>query len=198
LITIYKTSFLNPIVTILIPMEAIPGKKTYNATQGNLPVRPLKLWTDTSRAEDVRIEIIPLIDVIFCILTFFILAAVGYSRQQAINLDLPKADTGTPQMREMLIVSLDDFGQVYVEQNRVTTRSELYKDINQYHRSNPTGLMVLQASAGASYDEVIQVLDVLRQVGGDRVALATLPKQGETPNEVTPAPSPLELPSPSN
>lgn len=197
-------------------MEAIPGKKTYNATPVNLPVRPLKLWTDTSRAEDVRIEIIPLIDVIFCILTFFILAAVGYSRQQAINLDLPKAETGTPQMREMLIVSLDDFGQVYVEQNRVTTRSELYKDINQYHRNNPTGLMVLQASAGASYDEVIQVLDVLRQVGGDRVALATLPKQGEAPPEVTPAPAtlptspspgatgdspleaPIELPEPSN
>jgi biopolymer transport protein ExbD len=197
-------------------MEAIPGKKTYNSTKTNLPVRPMKLWTDTSRTEDVRIEIIPLIDVIFCILTFFILAAVGYSRQQAINLDLPTAETGTPQMQEMLIVSLDDFGQVYVEQDRVTTRNELYQNINQYHQENPGGLMVLQASASASYDEVIQVLDVLREVGGDRVALATLPKQGGTPTETTPAPAtipnlpspgatednplnaPIELPEPSN
>jgi biopolymer transport protein ExbD len=137
--------------------------------------RPIKLWQDEhSHQSDVRIEIIPLIDVIFCILTFFILGAVGLSRQQAISLDLPKASTGTPQMREMLIVSLDDFGQVYVEQQLVT-RNQLYEAIKNYHQFNPNGLMVLNASRTSSYNEVIQVLDMLRQVGGDRVALATLP-----------------------
>jgi biopolymer transport protein ExbD len=46
--------------------------------------------------QNVHIEILPLIDVIFCILTFFILAAVGLTRQQAIDLDLPAANTGAP------------------------------------------------------------------------------------------------------
>ncbi|MFM8004040.1 MAG: ExbD/TolR family protein, partial [Dolichospermum sp.] len=46
-------------------------------------------------AEDVQIQIIPLIDVVFCILTFFLLAALQFTRQQAINVDLPKASTGT-------------------------------------------------------------------------------------------------------
>ncbi|MDJ0730896.1 MAG: biopolymer transporter ExbD, partial [Crocosphaera sp.] len=82
--------------------------------------RPLKLWQDASSQQEVRIEILPMIDVIFCILTFFILGAVGLSRQQAISLNLPKAASGTPQMREMLVVSLDDFGQVYVEKQLVT------------------------------------------------------------------------------
>ncbi|NER08197.1 MAG: biopolymer transporter ExbD, partial [Okeania sp. SIO3C4] len=36
--------------------------------------RPLRLWQDNPNAPEVRIEIVPLIDVIFCILTFFILA----------------------------------------------------------------------------------------------------------------------------
>ncbi|MFW6360073.1 MAG: ExbD/TolR family protein, partial [Chroococcales cyanobacterium] len=139
----------------------------------------MKLWLDTSKGEEVRIEIIPLIDVIFCILTFFILAAVGFSRQQAIGLNLPKANTGTAQMQEMLIVSLDDFGQVYVEKEPVSTRQQLYEAIQNYHQFNPAGLMVLHASRSASYDEVIQVLDILREVGGDRVALATLPGGGE-------------------
>ncbi len=178
-------------------MQAVPGKKTPN-TKNNLPVRPLKLWADTSRTEDIRIEIIPLIDVIFSILIFFILSAVGYSRQQAINLDLPKANTGTAQMQEMLIVSLDDFGQVYVEQDSVVTRNDLYQRINQYHQNNPAGLMVLQASASASYDEVIQVLDVLREVGGDRVALATLPKAGTVPAPIETTPAPPTMPSSPN
>ncbi|NEO27055.1 MAG: biopolymer transporter ExbD, partial [Kamptonema sp. SIO4C4] len=136
------------------------------------------------------IEIIPLIDVIFCILTFFILAAVGFSRQQAISLDLPKASTGALQMREMLIVSLDGFGQVYVEQQPVNSQNQLYQAVENYFVTRPDGLMVLYASKEARYNEVIQVLDILKEVGGDRVALATLPEGTEAPD--TP-PSPENL-----
>jgi len=140
---------------------------------------------------EVRIEIIPLIDVIFCILTFFILAALGLTRQQAINLDLPKASTGAPQMREMLVVSIDQVGQTYVEKEPVT-RDQLKGILLNYRRSQPDGLMVLNASQLVSYNEVIQVLDLLRSVGGDRVALATqpatAPQAAETPSILPPPP----------
>lgn len=140
-----------------------------------------------SPSEDVRIEIIPLIDVIFCILTFFILAAVGLTRQQAIDLDLPNASTGDPLppqgigaqalQRERLYVSVDAIGQVYIDQQPVTLNL-LYDVLLQHQQVSPEGLIVLYASRDARYEDVIQVLDLLRSVGGDRVALATLP--GET------------------
>lgn len=151
------------------------------------PVRPFRLWQDNGGNQDVRIELIPLIDVIFCILTFFILAAVNFSRQQAISLDLPQAKTGTPQMREMLVVSLDDLGQVYVEQQLVS-RTQLSQSIENYQQSNPSGLMVLYAAKNATYREVVEILDILREVGGDRVALATLPKDNQSPNNPTTIP----------
>lgn len=158
------------------------------------PTRPLLLWQDSAQAKDeVRIEIIPLIDVIFCILTFFILGAVGLSRQQAINLDLPKASTSVPQMREMFVVSLDDLGQLYVDKDPVQ-QSELHNAVKNYHQYNPSGLIVLNASRNASYNDVIQLLDLLRQVGGDRVALATIPGN---PQENTFAPNGLGSPPPS-
>lgn len=138
-----------------------------------------------SPSEEVRIEIIPLIDVIFCILTFFILAAVGLTRQQAINVDLPAASTGTPQMREMLIVSIDPIGQPYIEQEPVT-EDQLYQVLQEYEQQSPDGLMVLYASRLASYDDVVRVLDLLRSVGGDRVALATLPDSSAQPGQITP------------
>lgn len=135
--------------------------------------------------EEVRIEIIPLIDVIFCILTFFILAAVGLTRQQAITVDLPKVSTGAAQMREMLIVSINTVGQIYVEKELVLTRQQLRQQLLKYRAENPTGLLVLYASKQALYEDVVQVLDVLREVGGDRVALATLPSAAElSPNSV--------------
>jgi len=167
--------------------EAVKRKKKKRAVAIPLNARPLRLWLDASNTQEVRIEIIPLIDVIFCILTFFILAAVGFSRQQAISLDLPKASTGAPQMREMLIISLDYAGQVYVEQQPVGD-NRLYQAVESYFLNRPNGLMVLYASKDVRYDRVVQVLDVLREVGGDRVALATLPEGASQPAYPTPIP----------
>jgi biopolymer transport protein ExbD len=160
----------------------ITQKKRHNYFQhGKHPVKPFKLWQDISEQE-VRIEIVPMIDVIFCILTFFILAAVGFSRQQAISLNLPKAATGTAEMREMLVVSLDNRGQLYLEKQPVS-QVQLYSAIKNYHSLNPTGLMVLHASQEVRYNQVIEVLDMLKEVGGERVALATLPGKSQAPSQ---------------
>lgn len=142
--------------------------------------------------EEARIEIIPLIDVIFCILTFFLLAGLQLTRQQAIRVDLPEASSGVPQMREMLILTLDDFGQLYVEQQKIDSREQLAQSLRNYQSTNPNGLMVLYASRTASYNDVVQVLDFLRTIGGDRVALATLPGAS---GQVPPSPTPV-LPTP--
>jgi biopolymer transport protein ExbD len=170
------------------------NKRLARKSKSSLHVRPLKLGHGIPAEQEVRIEIVPLIDVIFCILTFFILGAVGLSRQQAMELELPKAGSGSPQMREMLVVSLDDFSQVYVEKQLVN-RNQLFDAIKNYHQFNPNGVMVLHASRNASYNDVIQVLDMLKQVGGDRVALATLPGEsaaGKNWNNPTANPLPSE------
>ena len=125
----------------------------------------MKINLDTP-AEEARIELVPLIDVIFCILTFFLLAALQLTRQQAINVDLPKAKTGQTQMREMLIVSIDDFGQTYIDQLPVNYQ-QLDRVLKSFQSKNPAGLMVLYAPQNARYAKVVEVLDKLREVGGD-------------------------------
>ena len=160
----------------------MPSRKKYRSK----PIKPLNLWQDDSQASGANIEILPLIDVIFCILTFFILAAVNFSRQQAISLDLPQAKTGAPQMQNILIVTIDDIGQLYVDRNLVS-RSDLAWEIKKYHQANPDGLMTLYAAKNSTYREVVEVLDILREVGGDRVALATLP-EGSQPSSTPPTP----------
>jgi biopolymer transport protein ExbD len=130
--------------------------------------------------EEAQIQIIPLIDVIFCILTFFLLAAVQFTRQQAINIDLPKASTGTPSdvspqgQSNILPVTIDAVGRIYVEKQSVQ-REQLAEILRNYVRNNPSGILVLNASRTATYNDVIQTLDLLRQVGGDRVSLGIIP-----------------------
>ncbi|MBE9209143.1 biopolymer transporter ExbD [Nostoc sp. LEGE 06077] len=128
--------------------------------------------------EEVQIQIIPLIDVVFCILTFFLLAALQFTRQQAINVDLPKASTGTAAsvagQSSTQIVTIDAVGNTYIEKQPVK-RDELAQRLQQYLQQNPNGILVLNASRTATYNDVVETLDLLRQVGGDRVSLGIIP-----------------------
>jgi biopolymer transport protein ExbD len=170
----------------------------------------MKINLDTP-SDEGRIELLPLIDVVFCILTFFILAALQLTRQQAITVDLPKASTGETQMQKMLIVGIDPQGRTYIDQ-QVLSPNQLEQQLKRFKRWNPSGLMVLYAPKDAKYNDVVQVLDQMRAVGGDRVALATLPSSAETPeaDNQTPAtpgtspgsnillPAPTQLPPAAN
>ena len=101
----------------------------------------------------------------------------------------------------MLVVSLDDFGRLYVTNPQPipnlgisaekpkpepVTQQQLYSTLASYQQTNPNGPIVLHASRNVSYNEVAQVLDTLRQVGGNRVALATLPGEASSTNNSSP------------
>jgi biopolymer transport protein ExbD len=149
----------------------------------------MKINADAGSSAEPRIELVPLIDVIFCILTFFLLAGLQVARQQAISVDIPNASTGTPQERELLMVTLNDAGQVFLEQQAILLPEQLSGAIQQYRLARPNSSIVLYASKQVSYNKVVEILDLLRGVAGDRVALATLPSN-------TTAPNPPILPTP--
>ncbi|PLZ86250.1 ExbD/TolR family protein [Fischerella thermalis] len=135
--------------------------------------------------EDTQVQLIPLIDVIFCILTFFILASLQFTRQQAINVDLPKASSATGsvnavQGKNILPVTIDAVGQIYVEKQPIK-REQLAGILRNYLQQNPNGTLVLNASRSATYNDVIEILDLLRQVGGDRVSLGIIPGSSDRP-----------------
>lgn len=142
-----------------------------------------------NRADDVRIDLIPLIDVVFCILIFFILASLQLTRQQAISINLPQSSTSALQTQKSLIVSIDSSGTVYVDQQPVT-QDNLYYTMQGFSKENPEGLMVLYADRSATYDSVIQLLDLMRSVGGDRVALATQQPQPDSGQPLIPGLAP--------
>ncbi|BDI18379.1 biopolymer transporter ExbD [Nostoc cf. commune SO-36] len=137
--------------------------------------------------EEVQIQIIPLIDVVFCILTFFLLAALQFTRQQAINVDLPKASpstvSGITSQSGSLIVTIDAVGNTYIEKQPVK-QEDLGQRLKQYLQGNPSAVVVLNASRTATYNDVIETLDLLRQVGGDRVSLGIIPGPSQLPTNL--------------
>lgn len=152
-----------------------------------------------SPVEEAQIHILPLIDVVFCILTFFLLAALNFTRQQAINVDLPKASSGTSAVvssqgkRNIIPVTIDAVGLTYIEKQQID-ETQLRATLKKYLKENPQGTLVLNASRSATYNDVVRMLDLLREVGGDRVALGIIPGKGVDPQQ----PLSPEVNSPTN
>jgi len=150
--------------------------------------------------EEIQVPIIPMIDVIFCILTFFLLAALQFTRQQAINVDLPKATTGTTSASsspDRLYVEIQANGQVNI-QNHLVRRDSLEPEFREYIQTHPSGILVLNASRTAVYNDIIQMLDLMRKVGGNRVALGIVPDLSPSNTAITPNTVPIPENSPQN
>jgi biopolymer transport protein ExbD len=121
---------------------------------------------------DVRIEIIPLIDIIFCILVFFLLGAVSTAKTEGLNVDLPQANSAQTQFGDTLVVEVDVLGQIII-QNTVVSKDQLSQLLSAYVAQKPQGVVVFQADKRLNYETVIGLFDLLRKVGGTRVALGT-------------------------
>jgi biopolymer transport protein ExbD len=132
---------------------------------------------------DVRIEIIPLIDIIFCILVFFLLGSVTTSKTEALNVDLPRASSGQTQFGDTLIVEVDVLGQIIIK-NTVISKDQLSQLLAAYVAQKPDGVVVFQADKRLNYETVINLFDLLRKVGGTRVALGTTDKAAATPQDL--------------
>lgn len=132
-----------------------------------------------SSSGGTEINVIPLLDVVFSILAFFILISAGLAVPTHIGIDLPQSSrnnisqSGGRQQQEMLLVTLDIRGNLAIG-GTVVADNVLEQEIKSYMMKYPQGLVVLNAeSPSVSYQQVINKLEDLRRIAGDRVAIAT-------------------------
>lgn len=125
-----------------------------------------------------QVNLVPMLDVLMTVLTFFIIIAMTLTGQQMINVKLPTSDRDrqpptapTAPVVEPLMVGLDADGQIILN-NQVISNRELAAQMRAYLAANPQGLVVLRADRDLSYAQVAALLRVMRAIGGDRVSLA--------------------------
>lgn len=120
-----------------------------------------------------EINLVPMMDVIMTILTFFIIVSMTLTNFQSVDVALPTAQSGVNRERpiEPMIVGLNQQQQILL-QGSPATREQLAQAIQNYLAQNPKGSVVLKADQRLPYQQVIQVLATLKEVGGDRVSLA--------------------------
>jgi biopolymer transport protein ExbD len=121
-----------------------------------------------------RIEIIPLIDVIFFCLATFVLVSLSMTRLQGIDMQLPVGVpmTATKDQPEMVVVSVMAEGN-YVWDRRQMTWSQLVTRITQYKRESPDPRILINGEESANFGNAILVLDTARKLGIDKVSIKT-------------------------
>jgi biopolymer transport protein ExbD len=119
-----------------------------------------------------QINIVPMIDVIFAILTFFIMSTLFLGRFEGLAVNLPKAQSAKPQKTVRATVTLDAKGNLFLNKNPLSVDA-LPESIQALKQVNQDVVIVLNADGSVRHDRVVTVMDQIRQVEGAKLAIAT-------------------------
>jgi biopolymer transport protein ExbD len=119
-----------------------------------------------------QINIVPMIDVIFAILTFFIMSTLFLGRFEGLAVNLPKAKSAKPQKVIRATVTLDKNGNLYLNKNQLSVEA-LPNAIRNINQSGQDLVVVLNADVSVTHDRVVAVMDQIRQIQGAKLAIAT-------------------------
>ncbi|MGQ9837903.1 MAG: ExbD/TolR family protein [Cyanobacteriota bacterium] len=122
-----------------------------------------------------EINIVPLIDVIFSILVFFVIASLVLTRSEALDVNLPDATTAETRIRPDVTVSVTAEGEIAVNQQTIADISGLIPAVERI-LAEKTGegrhLVVISADLALSHGKVVEVMDALQQVPNVSLAIA--------------------------
>lgn len=132
----------------------------------------------TIRDEDFdsppQINIVPMIDVIFAILTFFIMATLFLTRSEGLPVNLPNAETSTQTntQQKRVTVTIDDQGKLFLDRKAVTAQ-DLKTAIQSAKGKQNKVLVVIHADRTVDHGQVIEVMDQVRTIEGATLGIAT-------------------------
>ena len=122
----------------------------------------------------------PMIDIMFLLLIFFMVATIYAQWETKIGINVPTAETGAQTGRTPgeVIINLDKEGQIYI--NSVQMEPErLHKLLVQIAQTFKGQPVIIRADEKTEYEDVITVLDICRKVDIWNISFATLPKDTE-------------------
>ena len=131
-------------------------------------------YKEENKSEN-QINILPMIDIIFAILSFFIISSLFLTRIDSIKVNLPESSTAINEKNKPLIISISSDEKIYFEEQliKVNNLSRLVKSsLGKLENS----LIILRADKLVRHGFIIKVLDELRKIKNIKIGLSTLNK----------------------
>ncbi|MDY5409929.1 biopolymer transporter ExbD [Veillonella caviae] len=119
-----------------------------------------------------RLMIIPMIDIIFFLLVFFMMSMLSMVVQKSVPVNLPGAQTAKVDIQKKVPITVTVDGSVFVNDTKTDIDGMIkYLQIEQVKGTDMT--VVLRADTAAQYGAFVQVLDTLKQMNITKIAIAT-------------------------
>ena len=112
-----------------------------------------------------------MIDVVFLLLLFFMLSST-FVIQTGITVNLPRAVTVERPVRKDLILIIDRKRRIFLDNRQVPFES-LWGMLIEEMRMQPEGTLIIRADRDVPHGLVVRVMDVAKQAGASRIAIAT-------------------------
>ena len=125
-----------------------------------------------------RIEIIPMIDTIFFLLVFFMISTLSMARFTGVQVNLPKAASGSQPPIETVVISLTKEEQLFFNKTQVP-KDSLLQSLRAELAKNPELLVVINADDGVQHGRVVEIMDDARQTGVSKLSIAVKPREAK-------------------
>lgn len=118
-----------------------------------------------------EINIVPMIDVIFSILAFFIISSLYLTRSEGLPVNLPGATTATSQPSTKITVTIQPDGEIALNRKPIELEA-LEQAVRSLAETDSEPLVIVNADEKVDHGRVVSVMDRLRRVKGARLAIA--------------------------
>ena len=124
-----------------------------------------------------RIEIIPLIDIIFFLLATFIMVSLSMTKNEGVQVALPTAGSSTPledksEVEKAVTLSVTDKGDVFFNKEKITM-AQLPMKLQTFKSASKDPKVIINGDASADFKNVVAVLDEVRKIGIAKVGINT-------------------------
>ncbi|WP_127057953.1 ExbD/TolR family protein [Veillonella ratti] len=119
-----------------------------------------------------KLMIIPMIDIIFFLLVFFMMSMLSMVVQKSMPVNLPTATASSVDLRRKIPITITADGKIYVEQDAYDLNG-MAKRLEAEKAKGGDLTIILRADQRAQYGEFVQVLDTLKNMQLNKIAVAT-------------------------
>ena len=118
------------------------------------------------------INILPMIDIIFAILSFFIVSSLYLTKIDSIKVNLPKSSTAVSEKNKPQIITVDSNEKIYFKSNEISLKnisSLIQKNIENIEEP----IIILSADVAVRHGSIINILDELRKIENLKIGIST-------------------------
>ena len=128
-------------------------------------------FKDSNESEN-SINILPMIDIIFAILSFFIISSLYLTKIDSIKVNLPKSSTAIREQNKPQIITIDNNEKIYFNSNEISLKNIsalIRKNIENHEKP----IVILRADTSVKYGLIINLIDELRKIENLKIGIAT-------------------------